>query len=214
MSGFSKDSTAFLQALAKNNNRDWFTENKTRYETTIKHPAKAFSQDMAGALDKLTGLSHRPKIFRIYRDIRFSKDKTPYNTHQRISFIPETKRAGPPAWFLSLEKDHLILGTGVFGYEKTALEEWRERVAGKDGGRLAKLLETAERQGLRISEPDLKRVPSGYDKEHPRGELLRRKGLAVWLDFPDTTQAYGKGAIANCLIGYKKMRPIFDFLSE
>ena len=212
MNGFSKDSVGFLKTLAKNNNRDWFNENKAAYEAVIKNPAKAFSDEMAKALDGLTGLTHKVKLFRIYRDVRFSKDKAPYNTHQRISFIPEVDAAVSPAWFLSLEKDHLVLGTGVFSYEKTALEDWRERVAGKDGAKLMQIMNTQSAEGLRFSEPDLKRIPNGYDKNHPHGELLRRKGLAVWMDFDDAEPLYGDGAVENCLKGYETMRPVFDFL--
>ena len=179
MTCFSTDSTAFLQDLAKNNDREWFAANKARYEQYLKKPAAAFAQEMAGKLEALTGTPHKPKVFRIYRDVRFSKDKTPYNTHLRISFAPEGEAKTPPGWFFGIEQDHVVVGTGVFGYEKAELERFRDRIAGSDGAALEKILGKLKATGVRIGEPYLKRIPAGYDADHPRSDLLRHKGLTA-----------------------------------
>jgi len=214
MSYFSKDSTAFLKKLAKNNNRDLFKANKGDYEQYLKEPAEVFAEMMTARLEKLTGLQHKSKIFRIYRDVRFSKDKTPYNIHLRISFVPQDGPKTSPGWFFSLEKDHLVLGAGVFGYEKAELENFRERVAGDDGVLLAKILSKLESGGARISDPALKRVPSGFDANHPRADLLRHKGLAVWIDKPDADLALGEKAAANCLKELRRVKPLVDWLMQ
>ena len=213
MTCFSTDSTAFLQDLAKNNDREWFAANKARYEQYLKKPAAAFAQEMAGKLEALTGTPHKPKVFRIYRDVRFSKDKTPYNTHLRISFAPEGEAKTPPGWFFGIEQDHVVVGTGVFGYEKAELERFRDRIAGSDGAALEKILGKLKATGVRIGEPDLKRVPAGYDADHPRSDLLRHKGLTVWVDQSDAKSAYGEKAVANCLAEFRKLKPVFDWLN-
>ncbi len=214
MSYFDKSSNRFLQSLAKNNSREWFAGHKPEYQKCLQHPAAEFADAMAQQLQILNGSSLKPKIFRIYRDVRFSKDKTPYNTHLRISFVPEHGPAVPPGWFFSLEQDHLVLGSGVFGYEKSELIRFRERIAGPEGVELQAILHACQQQGMRISEPDLKRVPAGYDSDHPRADLLRHKGLAVWLDKPDATLAYGSDAVPNCLAEYQRLWPLFNWLNQ
>ena len=160
--GFPKEAVKFLSDLKANNTRDWFTANKATYEAAIKGPAAEFCEAMSRKLEKLTGTPCKSKVFRIHRDLRFSKDKTPYNAHLHISFTPETDQASPPCWFFGLEPKRIVLGTGTFGFDKQALEAYRERIDGLDGRKLAKLFEKLAGQGARTGEPDLKRVPSGY----------------------------------------------------
>ena len=210
MTLFSKDSSDFLQSLSKHNNREWFAQHKDEYECFIKMPSTHFAAEMELRLQTLTGHEYKSKLFRIYRDLRFSKDKTPYNTHQRISFFPITNTETPPAWFFSLEKDKLILGVGIFGLQKQALEDWRAIISGRSGSELIKVLGDMENKGFRISEADLKRVPSGFDKDHPNEILLRRKGLAVWMDFDDARPAYGERGLTTILAGFQTLRPVFD----
>lgn len=207
---FSKDSSDFLQGLSKHSNREWFTDHKNDYERYIKAPSEHFAAEMEQRLQTLTGHEYKSKLFRIYRDVRFSKDKTPYHSHQRISFFPMTKTETPPAWFFSLEKDHFILGTGLYGLQKQVLENWRKSVSGRVGSELTKVITAMEDRGLRINEADLKRVPSGFDSDHSNERLLRRKGLSVWMDFDDARPAYGEKGLTNVLAGFQTLRPIFD----
>ena len=174
MSGFPTDSAAFLADLSANNERGWFHANKSRYEMSIKIPAKIFAGEMADALTDLTGHSFESKIFRINRDLRFSKDKTPYNTHVRMSWTPQIDHSAPPPFMMSLEPTELTIGVGVFALKGKALDHWRERAAGDDGAALEKKL-----KGLRINDPDLKRVPPLYHADHPRAHMLKRKGMNV-----------------------------------
>ncbi|MFZ2101712.1 MAG: DUF2461 family protein, partial [Oricola sp.] len=78
--GFNDETITFLADLKANNARDWFADNKPLYERALKKPAGAFAGLMADELEKLTGAPHKPKIFRINRDVRFSRDKSPYNS--------------------------------------------------------------------------------------------------------------------------------------
>ena len=126
--GFTQDSLKFLANLKANNTREWFADNKKTYETEIRQPAREFAAEMADSLEQLVGESLKTKIFRINRDIRFSKDKTPYNSHVHISWIPD-RGASSPAWMFGLSPDYLTLGCGVFEFDKAA-------VAGRTAGAL------------------------------------------------------------------------------
>jgi len=212
--GFSGDAVQFLKDLKANNKREWFNANKKVYETEIKKPAETFCEAMIKDLDGLTGRTHSSKIFRIHRDVRFSKDKTPYNTHLHIGFMPTSDMAAPPSWFFGLDTEKLTLGTGIFGFDKPELETFRERVAGSDGVELTKLLKKLEKQGMRISGAELKRVPAGYPKDHPQAELLCRKGLSAWVDIGDPSQATKADLVKSCHASFKELKPVFDWLIE
>ena len=210
---FSSDTNAFLQRLANHNDRDWFEANRADYERAIKEPAELFAMTMSAALEAETGRYHNPKIFRIFRDVRFSKDKRPYNTHVRISFT-SGQGAAAPGYFFSLERDHLMLGAGVFGYEKTDLENFRNLIHGEEGAELQKITASLSGMGMRMSDPELRRVPAPYSADHPRAELLCRKGLTVWIDDLDCRIAYGHDAIERCLAEFRKMMPLHDWMSN
>lgn len=210
---FPADTIKFLTKLKANNNRDWFTEYKSAYDISVKRPATFFALMMTEKLSDLTGHAYTSKIFRVYRDIRFSKDKTPYNAHLHIGFIPEGRDA--PGWYFGLEPDKLSVGAGTFNFEGAALDTYRERAARDSGSALMKTLSALnDKEGFRISDPELKRVPRQYDSEHSHANLLRRKGLTVWYDFPDTNAASTDGIAAACMEKFKKMKPVFDWLHQ
>jgi uncharacterized protein (TIGR02453 family) len=212
MTYFSNDTIAFLNGLAKNNNREWFDSNRADYERVIVEPTKAFAMTMATALEAETGRYYAPKIFRIFRDVRFSKDKRPYNTHIRISFTCE-KGPSAPGYFFSLEQDHLVLGAGVFAYEDAGLVHFRRRIDGPSGGELQRMTAEFAKSGIRLSDAELKRVPAPYDAAHPRADLLRHKGLTAWIDSLEPSLAYGVDAAEACLSEFRKIRPLFEWMS-
>ena len=211
--GFSQGAVLFLQNLKANNTRAWFNANKQIYESEIKKPAEDFVSTIAGGLHDLTGKAHGSKVFRIHRDVRFSKDKTPYNAHLHIGFTPKGGLQASPSWFFGLDTEKLTLGTGVFAFEKPTLERYRERVAGPEGATLAAILSRSENDGCRLSEPDLARVPPGYAKDHPQAALLKRKGLAVWIDLGGPEQATRDDLAEHCLTAFARMKPVFDWLN-
>jgi len=212
VSMLSAELVQFLAELRQNNEKAWFDANRKRYETVMKKPANAFADALCGELDAATGLSHGIKVFRIHRDIRFSKDKTPYNSHLHIAFFPETDEACRSAWMFGLEPEALALGLGSMEFPKELLERWRERVSGPDGEALAGLLAAHEARGARLSDPALKRVPAPYPQDHPRADLLRRKGLSVWIDHTDLTLAYGADGPKRMAAELLALRDVSDWL--
>lgn len=211
---FSKEALGFLTDLKSNNTRDWFNQHRKTYEVEVREPTKEFARHMSDALGQFTGQTHDAKIFRINRDIRFSKDKTPYNAHIHISFAPQSDQVSPPMWFFGLSPEKLSLGCGVFQYDKEGLTRFRAAMAGPQGAALIRLAEEMQAQGLRVSAPDLKRVPPGFDAAHPHGEALRRKGFSGWKDIEDPGFVTTPDLTSRTVQQMRSLRPIYDLLLD
>lgn len=161
--GFSRAAFTFFNDLAAHNNREWFQARKAMFEETCQAPLKA----LTAALDPPFGSD---RISRIYRDIRFSKDKSPYHTH--IS-----TRIARCVLFLSA--DGLYVGTGIYMPDPPTLRKLREAVDRDGSGKaLAALVTALRRKGYTVtSHESLASAPRGYDADHPRLELLRMKDI-------------------------------------
>lgn len=209
---FPVETVTFLRNLKANNNREWFTEYKAAYDTSVRKPATFFCLIMEEKLHALTGHTYSSKIFRVYRDIRFSKDKTPYNAHLHISFTPKENDA--LGWYFGLDSTKLSLGVGTFSFSAQQLEHYRTRVAGQDGNNLAHILHEIEiSHGFRLSDPELKRVPRQFDPDHAHATLLRRKGLTAWYDFDDTHAATSGDTASSCINKFTALKPVFNWLN-
>ena len=199
MSLLSFNTIDFLGQLRANNDRQWFEAHRADYEHHLKHPAEAFARALADELEAATNEAHEYRIFRIHRDVRFSKDKTPYNAHLHISLSPNGEcRNGGPVWMFGLDQDGLTLGAGTFAFDKVQLDTWRALVDVDKGQSVVRILDQLASEGIRISEPELKRVPSPYPPDHARAALLRRKGLTAWIDCPEAGVALGAAGPENC----------------
>ncbi|MEZ5659935.1 MAG: DUF2461 domain-containing protein [Burkholderiaceae bacterium] len=208
---FDEQTIAFLEDLARHNDRDWFQSQKGRYEAHVKAPTKAFVSAMTPLLARRFGAPVTAKVFRINRDLRFSRDQAPYNTHIHIGF---TDSATGAAWMVGLETDRLVLGFGGFGFDATALERWRAAVAGPAGARLARALARLQADGCRIDEPELKRVPAPWPQDHPNAGLLRRKSMTVWIDSPNPSDAFGEQAPTRIVAELARLRPVRSWWAE
>lgn len=215
MSWLSAETVRFLAELRDNNDRDWFARHKDRYERTLKHPGEAFAAAMASELSAWRGAPHDFRIFRIHRDVRFSKDKSPFNAHLHISFAAGGGcKDGAPVWMFGLDPDGLTLGAGIFAFSPSQLEGWRALCAAPGGARLTSTLAALAHDGVRISDPELKRVPAPYAADHPRGTDLRRKGLTAWIEEPGPPLAFGIEGPANCVRRLAKLRDVFEILAD
>jgi uncharacterized protein (TIGR02453 family) len=212
--GFDPKVLTFLDDLSNNNTREWFADNKPDYERLIKKPATSFAGALAVEMTRITGHPHRSKVFRVHRDVRFSKDKTPYNTHVHIALTPDTARTNPPMWFFGLGLEKLSLGCGVFAFDKERLEGFRDYLSGPEGSTVATLLGSLSQNGARVGEPALKTVPRGYAKDHPQAEMLKHKGLSVWIDYTPRTMISDPGIVEETVRKFKTLRPVYDLLLE
>lgn len=210
---FLPETVAFLRELLENNDKEWFTANRDRYEALMKQPGEVFASLVGDALAGVIDQPVKSKVFRVHRDVRFSKDKTPYKPHIHILFAPSGVEGGPK-WFFGLEPDRVAVGTGQFAFEKEALIRYRDRVAGEDGEALQAALDRLLNENTYMYDPALKRVPSGYPSDHPRAELLRRKGIAIWsrLEGPDVVTS--GDAVATVVAAQARLKPVFDWLMQ
>ncbi|MEP3046242.1 MAG: TIGR02453 family protein [Roseibium sp.] len=196
---FSQDSIDFFKQLAANNSKDWFDANRKAYQDHIKAPADTLKSELATSLSKITGHSMTCKLFRINRDLRFSKDKTPYNTHVRMAFWPDSdafqgRQAQPPSFFLSIEADHIRLGAGCMAFSKPVLGTYLHLLETGSGDEIKKLLGQLTTNGFEQSDPDLAKPPRGFPKDNAFADLARHKGLAVWTTLADVAPALGEKA--------------------
>ena len=184
----------FFPKLAANNSKDWFAPHKAHYKDAIAGPAGFFADLMAEDLARLTGRPHSPKLFRIYRDVRFSRDKTPMNTHLHVMWSPADKDALAPSWFWGLSPEFFILGMGVMGLQGDSLARYRAFIDRWGDGVQDALDGAAASVGATLSDwgPEpLKNVPKPYAPDHPHAELLKRKALAVSAPMPGDWRAAG-----------------------
>ena len=210
--GFPAQMVDFLSALKNNNNREWFSSHKSDYEDYFQKPANHFCDVLRGKLLALNDYEHRSKIYRLHRDLRFSRDKTPYNCHLHISLIPEvTSNGTPPCWFFGYEPGQLTVGAGMIGFEKNALEKYRERVdtVGKE---LVSILDSLEDDGFRLDDVELKRVPKPFAQDHAYAALLKRKGMTAWYDFADPAVVCNPALVRQCIERFAQLQPLFNWL--
>lgn len=202
------DARLFLSDLKQNNNRDWFLAHKTDYDARLKAPALALLDTLSAFLEKQTGTTPQTKLFRPNRDIRFSKDKTPYHTHLHMLW-----NTPPVGWFLGIAPDYVSIGAGVMGFDKGTLSNWRNAVDGPKGIEISSLLDTLSRKGARFSEPELKRVPPPFDKAHAHGDLLQHKSLTVWFDLSEADVKKG-GLTQQIEAAFSEMLPLGKMLQS
>jgi len=173
-----KDAQAFVRALACDNTRDWFHAHKDEYDAKLRDPALVLLEEMAPRLTRLTGYPITTKLFRAHRDVRFSKDKTPYKTHLHMMWSVQTGTRQDPALFFGISPTDVTVATGMMEFSKDVLNDWR-KMADLDGAYLQGKIDAARAHGFSPWPPALKRVPTAYGKDHAHDDLLRHKGLVM-----------------------------------
>lgn len=186
VASFSPELFAFLRELREHNDRDWFKANKRRYEELVQEPALQFVADFAPRLETISRhlvADPRPvggSVFRIYRDTRFSRDKSPYKTHTGIHFRHEEARsAHSPVFYLHLEPGNVFAASGVWHPDPGSLAQIREGIAANPQGwrRITRAKGFAGR--FVLGGDSLKRAPAGYDPDHPLITDLKRKDFVA-----------------------------------
>jgi uncharacterized protein (TIGR02453 family) len=183
--GFAKRGVSFFHALAVSQSRDWVHAHKGDYEGLWKQPMLSLLTELQAPLAKIYKYKlSPPKLFRLNRDVRFSKDKSPYKTScsGMLRFEGAQPMQGAAIYIqLGLDED---MACGFYELDPDRLAQMRKQVLSeKSGAKLATLLEAATAKGqVLVSMNPLKRAPSGIAKDHPRVEILKHKGLA--LNFP------------------------------
>ncbi|QOW10208.1 DUF2461 domain-containing protein [Kaistella flava (ex Peng et al. 2021)] len=205
----------FLKTLEKNNNREWFNEHKDVY-LKAKEDVEVFVEDLIHEIskfdDEILKIDPKKAIFRIYRDIRFSKNKIPYKTHFGAS-LGMGKGNKISGYYLHIEPGKSFLAGGVYQPEPSVLKEIRKEIAANSEDFL-KILENNDFRnnfrGLSV-ENKLQRVPTGFEKDHPMAEYLKLKSFIVSHPVSDE-QLLDKNAATNFAKILESIKPLNEFL--
>ncbi len=204
---------AFGAELARNNSRDWFEPRKAAWKADVEAPARLLAEIVAEEITRITGDAHLPKLFRINRDVRFSKDKSPYKTSLAMMWSTADKDALAPVFYFGIEPAATFLGCGTPGLDREALARYRAMVDRWGDAMAAAIAETGA-SFSDMGEAPLKRVPKPYDPDHPHGDLLRRRSLALGGPLPDGWRTHGDGLVAALSDGVERLMPWRRFLVE
>ncbi|MEM7048431.1 MAG: DUF2461 domain-containing protein [Acidobacteriota bacterium] len=182
----------FLRELKDNNNRDWFQANKKRYEDDVKAPALQLISDFGPRLETVSRhVDAIPKavggsFFRIYRDVRFSKNKSPYKTHAGIHFRhKQAKDVHAPGFYLHLEPGQVFFGAGIWHPDSATLKQIRGAIVERSAAWKKAASHYGEDSGFQFEGDSLKRPPRGFDGDHPLIEDIKRKDFIAVTRFTE-----------------------------
>ena len=215
---FEKKTIKFLKELRKNNNREWFKANKTRYEEDVLDVALHFIQTMQDPLAEFaphfTAVPTRMSgsLMRVYRDTRFSKNKLPYKTNIGIQFRHErAKDVHSPGYYVHIDPDEVFIGVGMWRPDSDPLRQIRQRIAARSGEWQRAIEAPAFKRHFKLGGESLMRPPKGFDKEHPLIDDIKRKSFI----------AVRSMAVEDCLkpqfqrsveTSFKNVSPYMEFL--
>lgn len=189
--GFARDAMGFFHELAVEMNREWYDANKARYQTLWVQPMTQLFEQVREALAPVYAGRPigAPKLFRLHRDVRFGKDKTPYKTHI-AGVLPlhadrKPVEGGCTPLYLEIGVDGDWVGAGTYIFDARQLVRWRQLVAApRTGPAIAAIVDELREAGYDVSSHEpFKRVPRGSPQDHPRAELLKMRGVIA--GFPE-----------------------------
>lgn len=221
--GFPQAGLQFLADLAENNDKEWFTANKAVYESQLLEPATAFVtvvgerlQSISGQIKYDTRTNGSGSLMRIYRDTRFSKDKTPYKTAVAgMWWEGEGKKTENPAFGFQITKDGIGLMAGMFGFGKEQLAAYREAVVDETlGAALVDVITAVSASNkYEILGAHYKQVPRGFDAEHERAEYLKFNHLYAHPRAAIPASVVTSSELVDvCMAHFEKMAPIEQWL--
>lgn len=209
----------FLRKLSRNNNREWFEKNKAQY-LEIKDEFELFVAELLHEMiaydESLAGLDPKKLTFRIYRDIRFSKDKTPYKTFVSAGLSAAGKGTGIPGYYFQIEPGNKsMVASGLYLPSAENLSKIRQEID-YNGDQLADILKGKKFKkifGGLWDEDKLKTMPKGYPKDHPHIEFLKLKSFMVTHTFTDA-EVKEKKFLKKLAESMRVAKPLNDFLTE
>ncbi len=213
-----KSTIEFLQELSKNNNREWMLENKSKYQTA-KENFRVFMNHVGLEIsefdDSITDPEKDIYIFRLNRDTRFSKDKSPYKTNFGGFVSKGGRKALNPGYYLHIQPGNSFIGGGIYMPDPKKLNSIREKIY-KNFDSFKEIIENKDfKQAfgeLSMGEEKLSRVPTGFDKNHPAAEVIKNKHFVVGRQFTDDIVMSSE--FLNIIVGlYKLQKPLHVFLS-
>ncbi|MBL8950751.1 MAG: DUF2461 domain-containing protein [Myxococcaceae bacterium] len=217
--GFTKQGDAFFAQLAGRQDRDWFKAHRDEFKAHWEEPMKALLEELKGPIGKqYRGVALKPpKVFRIYRDVRFSNDKSPFKTYvaSMIGFPGGEEVGAPAAVYVSFGSENLV-AAGHWALPPDKLKRYRGLVAdAKTGPVLQKKVDVLLEKGFKAEAMEAtKRVPPGFDADHPRAALLKQKGLGFV--FPEVPKAvrYSPKLAGWIIEQSKHVAPVVTWLED
>ena len=211
MSVIPKSLFDFLKAVKKNNNRPWFTENKEIYQEQLAH-FKLFANALKEKMEQQDEIEAM-KVYRIYRDVRFSKDKTPYKSSFSGSFKRATalRRGG---YYFHVEPGNTMVAGGFWGPNSADMKRIRQEIAIDDQPLREILKSRSFKTNFGALEGEtVKTAPKGFKKDHPAIDLLRHKQFLLTRRFSDR-EVLDKGFVMEAAKTFKAMLPFHNYMSE
>lgn len=219
-SGFPKHTIGFLKKLQKNNNREWFKVNKETYEAQVREPALAFIECMQDPLRKISPhFLASPKksggsLMRVYRDTRFSKDKTPHKTNIGMHFRHALgKDVHAPGFYVHIEPGMVFIGVGIWRPDGPALAKIREHIL--DNPNAWKKVKAGKRfvEKFSLGGESLVRPPKGVAADHPLLEDLKRKDFLASYECPQSL-IHSDALLKEVVDGFTRAKPFVAFLCD
>lgn len=203
-SGIPDEAFRFYEELESNNNRDWWLEHKGIYESSVKEPLTLLMTELEDRFGPW-------KIFRPHRDVRFSLDKSLYKTHQGA--LASSKEG--TGFYIQISAEGLLVGAGCHTRSPEQIATFRAAVdAPATGSELQRIVEDVAASGFAIEGEKLKTVPRGYDKEHPRAELLKHKSLSAGLMLGQPSWLPTPRAKQEIADRWEQLRPLVNWIGE
>ncbi|NHM02083.1 DUF2461 domain-containing protein [Flavobacterium difficile] len=207
----TKSTFDYLELLTKNNNRDWFTDNKKRFETENNF-VKAFFTEVYSELEKIDSLE-KMQVFRIYRDVRFSKNKLPYKNHFSVGFS-RTKPMLRGGMYLHIENNASFVGGGFWEPNNEDLLRIRKEIE-LDASELREIIadNTFKKFFDTLEGEELKTAPKNFDKTHPDIDLIRKKQYLLTRKFTNK-EVLSPNFKEEVIATFAAMRPFFNYMSD
>lgn len=220
--GFPPAAFSFLAALDADNSKATFEARRSEYDDALLEPAKDLVVDLGEELRTRvsTAIHADPRvngsIFRINRDIRFSKDKTPYKTHLDLFFWEGAGRSRErPGLFVRITPQTVLLGSGMHRFDGPLLERYRLAVLDERSGEaLAHAVDRVLAAGAELGGSTYRRVPSGLAADHPRAELLKHSALYAHQEWPLPAEVGSAAFVDWCAVRLEPLAPIHRWLSD
>jgi len=204
IAGIPPEAFRFYAELEENNNREWWLGHKAVYDAAVKEPLGALLAELEPEFGPA-------RLFRPYRDVRFSQDKSPYKTAQG-AFATRQEGVG---YYLQVSADGLLVGGGYRSHTPAQLARFRAAAdASGSGTSLQEIVDAIAAAGFRIEGEKLKTVPRGFDRDHPRAELLKHKTLYTGVDLGQPEWTATEAAAEEIAGRWRQLRPLVEWVGR
>lgn len=218
--GFGPKTRKFLRELGRNNEKSWFDAHRADYEAHYLEPARAFVEAVGPKVEKFTPhIVWEPRvngsIFRVNRDIRFSKDKTPYKDHIDLWLWEGQRKTALSGFYLRIRDKTIYLGAGSHGFSKEALARYRKKMNDEKAAKaLGSLVKRLQRAGYEVHGKSYKKPPRGFNGNVAGQELVLYSGMSAGVERKAPPELASAKFATYCAREWKKLAPLHQWLME